>query len=91
MPVVSAVIEAARILSDHCFDYTILYALWDNEEDGGIGSDYYAQIAYSEGYTIAGVLNIEMLGYDSNNDMKFEINTNNMPASLALKDELISK
>ena len=87
---VAAVIEAARILSDHCFDYTILYALWDNEEDGGIGSDYYAQIAYSEGYTIAGVLNIEMIGYDSNSDMKFEINTNNIPASLAVKDELLS-
>ena len=87
---VSAVIEAARILSDHCFDYTILYALWDNEEDGLIGSDYYAQIAYSEGYTIAGVLNVEMIGYDSNSDMKFEINTNNIPASLAVKDELLS-
>ena len=87
---VSAVIEAARILSDHCFDYTILYALWDNEEDGLIGSDYYAQIAYSEGYTIAGVLNVEMIGYDSNSDMKFEINTNNIPASLDVKDELLS-
>jgi hypothetical protein len=87
---VSAVIEAARILSDHCFDYTILYALWDNEEDGLVGSDYFAQIAYSENYTIAGVLNIEMLGYDSNNDTRFEINTNNLPASLAVKDELLN-
>jgi hypothetical protein len=86
---VSAVIEAARILSNQCFDYTILYALWDNEEDGMLGSKYYAQLASSNGYKIAGVLNIEMIGYDSDNDTKFEIHTNNMPTSLAIKNELV--
>jgi hypothetical protein len=87
---VSAVIEAARILSNQCFDYTILYVLWDQEEEGMVGSRYYSQLASLKGYKIAGVLNIDMLGYDSNNDMKFEIHTNNMPTSLAIKDELIS-
>ncbi|MEN6354516.1 MAG: BACON domain-containing carbohydrate-binding protein, partial [Bacteroidales bacterium] len=87
---VSFVIEAARILSGYCFDNTILYALWDNEEDGQWGSSYYAQIASSQGYKIAGVLNVDMAGYDSNNDRKFDIHTNSLASSLALKNKLIS-
>jgi hypothetical protein len=55
-----------------------------------VGSKYYAQVAYSSGYKIAGVLNMDMIGYDSNNDRKFEIHTNNMTTSLALKNELLS-
>ena len=87
---VSVVLEAARILSDQCFDYTIIYALWDNEEDGMVGSKHYAQIASSNSYNIAGVINIDGIGYDSNDDRKFEIHTNNRPTSLAIKDELIN-
>ena len=87
---VAAVIEAARILSARCFDYTIIYALFDNEEDGMLGSKYYAQTASTSGLKIAGVLDIEMMGYDSNNDKKFEIHTNNLSGSLALKNKLIS-
>ncbi|MCX6334672.1 MAG: M28 family peptidase [Bacteroidia bacterium] len=87
---VAAVIEAARVLSNRCFDYTILYALWDNEENGGVGSQYYAQLASSNGYKIAGVLNMDMISYDSNNDRKFEIHTNDMSSSLALTNSLVS-
>ncbi|MBI5730633.1 MAG: M20/M25/M40 family metallo-hydrolase [Ignavibacteriales bacterium] len=38
-----ALLEAARILSKFQTDYTIVYALWDNEEPGSNGSSYYAQ------------------------------------------------
>ena len=44
----SAVLEAARILSKYKTDYTIIYALWDNEEIGLRGSAYYAQQASSK-------------------------------------------
>ena len=44
----AAVLEAARILSKFQTDYTIVYALWDNEEPGSFGSDYYAQQASSK-------------------------------------------
>ena len=30
----AAVLEAARILSQYCVDYTIKYAFWDEEERG---------------------------------------------------------
>ena len=39
---VAAVLEAARILSNYELDYTLIYALWDEEEIGLIGSGYYA-------------------------------------------------
>ena len=39
----SAVLEAARILSKYKFEYSIVYALWDEEEKGLIGSYNYAK------------------------------------------------
>ncbi len=64
----AAVIEAARIFSQHSFAYTIVYALWDEEEQGLIGSDYYAAQAYAAGDSIRGVINLDMISYESNND-----------------------
>jgi hypothetical protein len=87
---VATIIEAARILSKNCFDYTIIYALWDEEEIGHLGSKYYAQQAKNSNQNILGVINLEMLGYDSNNDKKFDIHTNNDSRSLTLKDNLLN-
>ena len=72
---VAAVIEAARILSKHPTKYTIIYALWDNEEYGLTGSSVYALDAYQNGDDILGVLNLDMIGWDSNNDSKADIHT----------------
>lgn len=87
---VATIIEAARILSRECFDYTIVYALWDEEEIGHLGSKYYAQQAKNSNKNILGVINLEMLGYDSDNDKKFDIHTNNDSKSLSLKDNLLN-
>ena len=86
---VAAVLEAARILSAHCFENTIIYALWDQEEEGLHGSAYYGSVAYSNGENILGVINIEMLGYDSDDDMVFDIHTREIANSIQLKDLLI--
>ncbi len=40
----AAVIEAARLFTQYSFPYTIIYALWDEEEQGLIGSAYYANL-----------------------------------------------
>ena len=50
----SAVIEAARILSKYEFKYSIIYAFWDEEELGLIGSDYYAKRAAANNKKILG-------------------------------------
>lgn len=82
----AAILEIARVLAKHKFKYTIVYAFWDEEEQGLIGSAYYAKQAKSSNENIVGVLNVEMLGYDSDNDTKFDIHTKT--GSTTLSDKL---
>lgn len=85
-----AVIEAARILSKYSFDYSIIYALWDEEEQGLIGSHFYAQQA-RDGYdSIIAVINLDMIGWDSNNDNAAEIHTRDIANSNQLKNSIIN-
>lgn len=83
------VLEAARILSKYCFENTIVYALWDEEETGLNGSKYYAAQAKSRKDNILGVLNIDMSAYDGDNDKNFDIDCNSNANSLAIKDILL--
>lgn len=87
---VATVLEIARLLSTQCLDNTIVYALWDEEENGLNGSAYYANQAYANGDTILGVLNIDMMAYDGNNDMNFDIDVRNYANSLGMKDDILS-
>src|SRR6185295_961090 len=84
------VLEAARILSKYCFESTIVYALWDEEEIGLVGSKYYASAAKSKKDNIIGVLNIDMSAYDGDNDKNFDIDVNSNANSLAIKDLLLN-
>jgi len=81
-----AVIEAARVLKDFEFDYTIIYAVWDAEEMGLLGSAYYAA---NTNLDILGVINMDMIAWDSNNDNLAEIHTKNIANSVALKDSMV--
>jgi hypothetical protein len=86
----AAVIEAARILRNYSFPYTIVYALWDEEEQGLIGSAYYATQAYNAGDSIMGVVNLDMIAFDSNNDMKCDVHARPTAGnSLALADKML--
>lgn len=64
----AAVLEAARIFHSFQFPYTVTFALWDEEEQGLIGSRHYAQLARARGDSILGVINMDMIGFDSNDD-----------------------
>jgi len=86
----AAIIELARILSQYCTDNTIIYALWDQEETGLNGSAYYAQQAQTNGDNILGVFNIDMMGYDGNDDKHFDIDVRPIANSIAMKDQIIS-
>jgi len=87
---VAAVMETARILSRNCFEYTIIYAFWDEEEAGLWGSTYHAKQAKANGQKFRGIINMDMLGYDSNNDRKFDIHVYPDPVSLSLADSVKS-
>jgi hypothetical protein len=85
----AAVIEAARIFTQYNSKYTIIYALWDEEEQGLIGSAYYALQAFNSGDSIMGVVNLDMISYDSNSDSKAEIHTRPIASSISLKDNML--
>jgi hypothetical protein len=87
---VAAVMETARILSHNCFEYTVIYAFWDEEEAGLWGSTYHAKQAKANGQVFRGIINMDMLGYDSNNDRKFDIHVYPDPVSLSLADSIKS-
>jgi hypothetical protein len=87
---VATVLEAARILSGFCFNNTIIYALWDEEEIGLIGSRFFSDSLFAEGAVVKGVLNMDMMAYDGNNDRKFDIDVRNIANSTAIQDTLIN-
>jgi len=62
----AAVIEAARLLSEYDFNSTIKFIAFSGEELGMFGSKHYASAAAAFGEQIAGVINLDMIGYDPN-------------------------
>jgi hypothetical protein len=73
-------------LSKYQTSYTILYALWDREEQGLYGSAYYSNIASALGDSILGVINLDMIAWDSNDDMAMDIHTSSTGNSSELSD-----
>lgn len=73
---VVAVMEAARVLAGFNSQYTIEFAIWDEEEIGLVGSAAYADSAAANGDQILGVLNFDMIAWDSNNDFVLTLGTN---------------
>ncbi len=85
----AAVLEAARILNDHSYPYTIVYAFWDEEEQGLVGSRYYAQTAKAAGDSILGVINLDMIAFDSNHDDLATVHVRPFGNSLFLGERMV--
>jgi photosystem II stability/assembly factor-like uncharacterized protein len=79
-----AVIEAARTLAGIPFQRTVKFCLWTGEEQGLLGSQFYATEAQLRGDTIIGVFNFDMIGWDGNNDRSVELHCGNMATSQAI-------
>jgi hypothetical protein len=60
-----AVLIAADIMSQYAWHYTLRFALWTGEEQGLYGSYYYARRSYQSGEDIVGVLNLDMIAYNT--------------------------
>ncbi|WP_159022626.1 M28 family peptidase [Formosa sp. L2A11] len=88
---VATILEIARLLSGQCKENTIIYALWDEEEIGLIGSKYYAELAETNGNAILGVYNIDMIGYDGDDDESFDIDVKkNDAGSQGMSDDIVA-
>jgi hypothetical protein len=84
----AAVLEAARLFADSDFANSVIFAFWDEEEIGLNGSSYFAGVFADSGVNIAGVINIEMLGWDSDDDDLIDIHTKYIAGSAPLADTL---
>jgi len=58
-----AVMSAAYLMSNYSFNHTIKFVTFSGEEQGLYGSYYYVQEAVENNYNIAGVLNLDMIGF----------------------------
>ena len=82
----SVVLEAATVTAGYDFRREIRYILFTGEEQGLVGSGYYA---YQHRFdSIVGVLNFDMVGYSNNNPEPIDIIGNNN--SIWLVDSMIS-
>ena len=66
----AALLEVARILSDHPMPATIIFASFTGEEAGLLGSREFVRQAQENGMKIVGALNNDMLGFA--NDSKLD-------------------
>ncbi len=82
----ATVMEAARILAGIDFKYSIRYILFSGEEQGLYGSNHYATNAALNGEIILGVINLDMIAYDSDNDGLVEIHEGTLLESQQLGD-----
>ena len=87
---VATVLEAARILIDYNFEYTIIFALWDDEEYGLLGSANYANSAYVDNDSIHGVINMDAIAHDSDNDAIARVHAKPIGNSQAIADTVLS-
>ena len=78
----SAVLEAARILSNYDLKYSVIFALWDEEERGLLGSRVFADSARANNMIINGYINLDMIGWNSDTNLAVEVivwDTENIP------------
>jgi hypothetical protein len=87
---VSAVLEAARVLAAYDFEYTILFALWDEEEYSLAGSFAYAAACSTAHDTIHGVINMDAIAYDSDNDSVARVHTRPPGNSEEIADTVVA-
>ncbi len=80
----AVVLEAARILSNHQFPNTVIFALWDEEELGLFGSTTFANNFNISTDSLLGYINLDMIAWDGNFDDRSEIHVRPIANSLHL-------
>lgn len=85
-----AVVEAARLLSQQTFAYTIEYVIFDMEEQGLVGSEFMASSSGGTGDTLLGVLNMDAIAWDGDGDDLARIHTRPIGESIALADSIVA-
>ena len=71
----AGVLVAAEILARYRFERTIRFLFVTGEEQGLLGSNRYAEEAFTNGDQIAAVLNLDMISWDSDNTPSLRVHT----------------
>ena len=77
---VAIVVELARVMSQHQFNHTIVFALWNAEEQGMFGSSEYTGIAASNHVQISLYFNYDSACYDPDNHFILDLMYNSQSA-----------
>ncbi len=77
---VAVVCELARVMSQHQFNHTLKFALWNAEEQGMLGSSSYTGVAAANNAPIALYLNYDGACYDPDNHFVLDLIYNNQSA-----------
>lgn len=84
----AAVLEAARLLANVDLPNTVIFAAWDEEELGLIGSSAYVTKGIY-GSSFLGYINLDMIGWDGNSDRVAEVHTRPIAGSVALANKVL--
>jgi hypothetical protein len=80
-------LEMARVLSTYSFSRTIVLFFSTGEEEGTLGAQSYLnQITPEELSSIKYVIDVDMVGYDGNNDAGMELWHGGQPSSMAVTE-----
>ena len=71
----AAVLECARIMSNHSFPATVIFVAVSGEEQGLLGANYMAEKAKKENWNIEGLLNNDIMGSNNSNETNIINNT----------------
>jgi PKD repeat protein len=87
---VAAVMAVAQLFSQYQWNCTLRFVAFTGEEQGLLGSKIYAMNAYNAGESIQGVLNLDMIAYDSDPFPILDLHARtNIPGSEAIADLFI--
>jgi hypothetical protein len=84
-----AVLEAMRVLAPYDFENTIVFALWDEEEYGLLGSGYYAGVAAANDVQLVATINLDAISYDGDADGLLRVHVRPIANSIAIKDSVL--
>ena len=69
----TAVLSAAKIMSQYSFNHTIRFVTFSGEEQGLYGSEAYAEEAFENDDNIIAAINMDMMGYSKDVDDKVKV------------------
>jgi hypothetical protein len=87
----AAVMQAAKIVRDYDFDYTLRFVAFTGEERGLCGSAHYTRDAKQRSEDIRGNINLDMIAYNSDNVYDVELHAGTIPESAELAEVLREK